>query len=300
LTTVPLQDRAAIALFAAEHDLPAGFADLADRLHRPLADRITVETVGRNGPLIVGLCGPQGAGKSTLVSLVAELLKHRGLATAFLSLDDLYRTRAERQALASTVHPLLMTRGVPGTHDVALGHAVLDALGRQGPVVLPRFDKAADDRAPPCEAAGVEGPVDVVLLEGWCVGARAQPPEALTEPVNDLERDEDPQGIWRTFANNALAVDYAGLFERIDLMAALIAPDFATVRRWRGEQEARLADRRARMGLDLSGLMDPPALDRFVGHYQRLTTWIAEDLPPRAEIVVRLNVERGPEAIEGL
>jgi len=139
LTTVPLQDRAAIALFAAEHDLPAGFADLADRLHRPLADRITVETVGRNGPLIVGLCGPQGAGKSTLVSLVAELLKHRGLATAFLSLDDLYRTRAERQALASTVHPLLMTRGVPGTHDVALGHAVLDAWA----VRVPSFCRAS-------------------------------------------------------------------------------------------------------------------------------------------------------------
>ena len=179
-------EAAIIAAFVRDEGLPADFADLADRLHRPLAARIAGWAGGGRAPLVVGICGPQGSGKSTLAALVARLLTARGLAVATLSIDDLYRTKAERARLAREVHPLLATRGVPGTHDPALGLAVLQALGRPETTALPRFDKAADDRAPETSWPRVEGPVDVVLLEGWCVGARPQPAARLAAPVSPI------------------------------------------------------------------------------------------------------------------
>lgn len=295
-----MADQREIAAFMARARLPPSFADLAARLHAPLAERIARAAAGRKGPQVVGLCGPQGSGKSTLVALVARLLRRRGLKTATLSLDDLYLTHAERLALSRTVHPLLQTRGVPGTHDIALGLSVLDALAHPGHVQLPRFDKAADDRAPVADVEPFEGAARVVLLEGWCVGARAQPEAALAEPVNALERDEDPAGVWRRHANAALAGSYRKLFDRIDLLVVMTAPDFPTVRAWRGQQEQRLRDDLIAQGRDPALAMDEAALDRFVAHYQRLTEWIARDLPPRADIAIRLDADRGPVETRGL
>ena len=297
-------DHGVIAAFMDEERLPSAFADLASRLHLPLAARIAAAAIssiagGRDRPLVVGLCGPQGCGKSTLVGLVTRLLRGRGLATANLSLDDLYLTQAERVALVEQVHPLLRTRGVPGTHDVGLGLTVLDDLALAGPTLIPRFDKAADDRAPMSGWSRFEGPAAVVLLEGWCVGARPQPDAALAAPVNALEREEDPAATWRTFANSALAGGYVELFARIDLLAMMTAPDFATVRAWRGEQERRLGERLQGEGRDPARAMDDAALDRFVAHYQRLTEWIAQDLPGRADIAIGLDADRRPIEARG-
>lgn len=290
-----MRDEAAlVAAFARDERLPPAFADLAARLHRPLAAHVARWAEGRETPLVVGICGPQGSGKSTLTALVAWLLEGRGLSVAVLSIDDLYLPRAARRRLADEVHPLLATRGVPGTHDPALGLAVLDSLARPGETRLPRFDKAADDRAPMADWPVFEGPADVVLLEGWCVGARPQPEAALEPPVNALERDEDPDGVWRGFSNAALAGPYAALFARLDRLVLMTAPDFAVVRRWRGEQEARLRERLAAQGRDPAQAMDEAALDRFVAHYQRLTDWIDENLPGVADIVVRLDARRRP------
>jgi D-glycerate 3-kinase len=289
-------ETAIVAAFAREKGLPEDFETLAERLHRPLAARIAGWTAEGRAPLVVGICGPQGSGKSTLVALVERLLAARGLKVATLSIDDLYLTRAERARLAREVHPLLATRGVPGTHDPALGLAVLEALGRRGTTAPPRFDKAIDDRAPKATWPRVEGPVDVILLEGWCVGARPQPVSRLGAPVNALERVEDPDGTWRGFANAALAGPYAPLFARLDRLVLLTAPDFAVVRAWRGQQEARLRQRLAAEGRDPSLAMDEAALDRFVAHYERLTRWIAEDLPGAADVVIALDEARRPIA----
>ena len=235
-------------------------------------------------PIVVGLCGPQGSGKST----IAAALTARVPRSATLSLDDLYLTRVERQALARAVHPLFATRGVPGTHDVALGHAVLDALDRGEPVGLPRFDKAVDDRAPPATWPHLPAGCDLLVFEGWCVGARPQDDAALVRPVNALERIEDADAVWRTAINRALAGAYQSLFGRMDLLVLLEPPSFETVVGWRTEQERALRHARP----DAPAGMDDAAVRRFVAHYERLTRHILAEMPARADLTLTLDAER--------
>ncbi len=249
------------------------------------ADHAAAEAVARcqgalSRSIVVGLAGAQGSGKSTMAPRLAALLEKRGLHTAILALDDFYLTRAERLALAETVHPLLATRGVPGTHDIGLLDRTLDAiLAGNGKVAVPRFDKATDDRT----SLGVLAPpLEVVLLEGWCVGAPPQPDAALIDPVNDLERIEDPRGVWRGWVNHRLATNYAALFDRLAFRVFLHAPSFAVVERWRGEQEVDLGGRG----------MAPGAIGRFVAHYERITRWMIADEP--ADLVIDLDSARIP------
>lgn len=249
---------------------------------------------GKRRPLVLGLCGAQGSGKTTLARAVAQEAERRGIATATLSIDDLYLTRAERERLARAVHPLLRTRGVPGTHDVALGLAVLAALDRGEPTPLPRFDKARDDRLPEREWDRAPENTELLILEGWCVGARPEEPMALRDPVNALEAAEDPEGLWRAYANRALAGAYQDLFARIDKLALLAAPDFDVVFDWRLQQETEL---RERVGAEAPGLMDAAGVARFIEHYERLTRHILAEMPERADLVIDLAEDRTPRAI---
>ena len=244
-------------------------------------------------PLVVGLCGPQGAGKSTIAAAVSATVTAAGGRAAVLSLDDLYLAPAARARLAVEVHPLLATRGVPGTHDVALGVAVLAALVAGRPVALPRFDKATDAPRALGEwpvagpvAGPVPGPIDVVLFEGWCVGAVAQVDAALAAPVNGLERDADPDGRWRCFVNAQLAGPYRALFAFVDRLILLRPPDFATVVRWRQAAE-----------LNANGPMTAAQVAAFVAHFERISRHIDSEMPARADLVVPLGPDRSALAL---
>ena len=273
--------------FLATHDLPPGFRRTIEQVCKPLADLAAAAYARKQVTAVIALCGSQGSGKSTIAAATQIRLETRGLTTAVLSLDDLYLDHAARQRLAADVHPLLATRGPPGTHDVELGLQVLRALGRDRPIALPRFDKATDNPAAPDQRPRFEGPAKVVIFEGWCVGARPQPRAALRTPINALERDEDPEGRWRSFVNTALAAAYPPLFEAHDALVLLAAPGFEVVAAWREEQEAKL---RARTGAG----MEPTDVTRFVAHYERLTRWILEEMPARADWTVRLSEDRTP------
>ncbi len=243
-------------------------------------------------PLVLGLCGAQGAGKSTVAAALRDRLTADGVRVAILSLDDLYLGTAARDRLARDVHPLLRTRGVPLTHDVAQGIAVIDAIRAGHAVALPRFDKARDEPEP-VECWPMAPPaIDLLIFEGWCVGARAQSPAALVQPVNALEREQDAGGDWRRAVNIALANEYAALFGRIDRLVLLAAPGFEVVARWRAEQEETLRRRLAAAGRPIDGLMDDAAITRFVAHYERLTRWILEEMPDRADLVLPLDAMR--------
>nr|WP_255250162.1 kinase [Rhizorhabdus dicambivorans] len=251
------------------------------------------EALNRNPvrPFVLGICGAQGSGKSTLSEALAQRMRAAGVNTAVLSIDDLYKTRAARAALAQDVHPLFAIRGVPGTHDVGIGLDIVAALEEGRVAKLPRFDKAQDDRAP--EATWIEAPGDTALLilEGWCVGALPETDVALAEPVNHLEREEDGEGRWRRAANAALAGDYQALFGRIDLLVLLAAPGFEAVRDWRVEQEHGLA-RTAAVGA--KGVMSDAEVERFIRFYERLTRHILTEMPRRADLVIRLGKDRTP------
>lgn len=226
-------------------------------------------------PRVVGVSGAQGSGKSTLCAYLGAALAALGYRAASLSIDDLYLTHAERRHLARDVHPLLATRGVPGTHDVALGLGVMDAIAARSEVELPRFDKGHDDRTARGERVR---DVDYLLFEGWCVGVSAQTDDALATPINRLEREHDPNGRWRRYVNEKIAT-YQPLFARLDLLVWLAAPGMEAVMRWRRRQEHELPPAQR---------MSDSELERFVQHYERLTRHMLRTLESRADITVAL------------
>lgn len=288
-----------VARVAAEQDIAPGAIDGMARSCRAVLRLLDARREGRPAaPLVVGVCGTQASGKSTLVmALAAILAETRGLRVATLSIDDIYLGRAARAGLAREVHPLLATRGVPGTHDVALGAQTLDQLTGREPadgIALPRFDKATDEPRPREDWPPFACPADVVLFEGWCVGAVAQGAAALAPPVNDLEAREDPDGRWRRHVNGALDGPYRALFGRLDALVMLQAPGFEQVFAWRREQEQKLAARLAREPRPGARAMGDAELARFIQHYERLTRHILDEMPGRADLVIPLDAARRP------
>ena len=248
---------------------------------------------------VLGIHGAQGSGKSTLAAFFQWYLqREHGMTVAVVSIDDFYLRRAERQDLAATVHPLLLTRGVPGSHDVPLAEQTLAALLtlKSGQSVdLPRFDKACDDRAQRIAWPRISGPVDLIIFEGWCLGAAPCEESALATPVNALEAEEDPDGVWRAYVNAALAGEYRRLFAKIDYLLMLAAPSFDCVQGWRLEQEQKLA-----ATLDAAAvpaLMDAVAIERFIQHYERITRQCLQYLPFQADCVMTMAADRRISAV---
>lgn len=281
-----------ISTFLAAHQLPDSYRDIAQKWFIPLADEITEHQNSAKKPYFVGVNGCQGSGKSTLCDfLVFYLTQHKKLNVVSLSLDDFYLDKSSRNALAVKVHPLLATRGVPGTHDVGLAQTTFDRLRGYGTVSIPRFNKATDNPFPVVEWPVIHSPPDVVLVEGWCWGVSPQSKAQLEEPVNALEQDEDPMGIWRSYVNKQLEDAYQALFDQMSFWVMLKAPSFAQVYNWRKEQEHKLA---ARLGNAQahSGIMNDVEIERFIQHYQRLTEQSLTSLPERCNYVFHLDETR--------
>jgi D-glycerate 3-kinase len=234
-------------------------------------------------PALIGVTGAQGSGKTHACRLLEAANRPR---FAHFSLDDTYLTRAERERLARDVHPLFVTRGPPGTHDLTLIQRTIDSLRAGRPTPLPRFDKARDDRIPESEWPVFQGRAESILIDGWCLGAL--PPEDSL-PLNQVER-EDADGSWRATQRAALAGPYADLFNSLDAVVLLLAPSWEIVRRWRGQQEE--ATLRRPLTSD-----DNARLDRFIQHFERITRSMLAG-GHRATHIVRLDESRAPAANE--
>lgn len=286
-----------IAQLIAEELLPDHYRETVDRWLRPLARQVSRWRGAAGAPIVVGINGAQGSGKSTLCRFLQEaLLPEQGLAAVTLSLDDLYLPLATRRQMAQDVHPLFCTRGVPGTHDVAMGMALIEALRAGRDISIPRFSKGTDDRLPEGNWVRSSGRPDVVLFEGWCVGARPQESASLVDAINALEADEDREGVWRRHVNDALQTDYARWFSAIDHMVMMKPPSFDHVLTNRMLQEHKL---RA-LAPDARGTMNDEAVRRFVSHYERLTRHMFADLPPRVDVLFDLDGQQAIVASRGL
>ena len=277
--------------FCQQQNLPGYYPNLATQYFLPLADELAHSCKPNSRPLLIGINGSQGSGKSTLAALLSQLLTQiHGLRVCNLSIDDFYHTQMTRRHLAEEIHPLLAIRGVPGTHDTVLLQQTLNKLSRFGhdQVCIPRFNKAIDDRHPIEQQETIQPPVDIILLEGWCVGVTPQEVSELIEPCNALEANEDIDGSWRQFVNEAIRETLLPIFHGFDHLIMLKAPSFDCVFAWRKIQEDKL-----RQSLppeaDPSSLMDAAALARFIQHYQRLTEHMLAQLPNQADIVFHLS-----------
>lgn len=235
------------------------------------------------GLLVVGIGGAQGTGKSTFAKLLATVMERAfEKTTLVLSLDDFYLTREEREALADSVHPMFRTRGVPGTHDTALLARVIADLKAGKNTQVPVFDKGEDDRTGVVPVMG--GSLDVLIVEGWCWGALPEAAPDLEKPVNRLEAEQDPEGVWRRHVNEMLAGPYRTLFREADVNFFLAAPDLDSVFEWRWQQEQALAARS-----NGAAVMSRDEVRDFIMYYERITRRMLKDMPERANLTLYLD-----------
>lgn len=276
--------------FIKREHLPLSYAEDATQWFLPLLAELEIRLVTeKTRPLIIGINGAQGTGKSTLAKLMASLLESKGFRVANLSIDDFYLSKARRCQLAEEVHPLLSSRGVPGTHDIRLALEILQQLGdasAKDNITLPEFDKAADDCVSSELCPELSGPIHVIIVEGWFIGAKPQQASELESAVNELEAMEDAEGRWRQFVNRRLAEEYQQLFSRLNLLIMLKAPGFEQVFDWRRLQEDKLRRSNTK---NTTGLMDDDQLRRFIQHFERLTRHCLDTVADRADLVFLLD-----------
>lgn len=283
-----------ITPFLAKHQLPLKYQYLSEQFFIPLAHDI-LESKKNNTPIFVAINGCQGSGKTTLADfLVTWFSNNTPFTSVALSIDDFYLSKAHRQGLAKDVHPLFATRGVPGTHDVGLMNTTISRLlAKEVGVPLPKFDKHHDDCSPEQTWQCNNKPIDIIILEGWCVGSEPQPLFSLSEPINELETQHDKEGVWRRCVNSCLANEYKSVFSKIDYTVMLKAPSFEDVFRWRQEQEQKLIAAKG----EGDGTMSDEQLVHFISHFERITRENLNTLSAKANALIELDSNRDISAM---
>ena len=241
-------------------------------------------------PLIIGLAGGQGTGKTTITSIITIILKkYFKLNTFKISIDDFYKTIKQRTLLSKNKHPLLMTRGVPGTHDIKMMVRFFNKVKSKKftQIKLPRFDKSVDDRCKKNLWQNIYSRPDVVIFEGWCVGARPQKVFDLKRTVNLLEKTEDKSLRWRKYVNKQLETKYKKLFNKLDGLIYLKVRNFRLLRKWRLKQEKKLwlkASNKKNLKI-----MNKKEVINFMSTYQRITQHMFNDMPTISSVIMNLN-----------
>ncbi len=255
----------------------------------PICFRIA-KKVNNKKPYFVGLAGGQGTGKTTISSIIKIILeKYFKLKVFKISIDDFYKTRKERIALSKKVHPMLKTRGVPGTHDINM---MLDFLKKSKvkkfkKMKLPNFNKAIDDRFPKNKWNSINQRPDVIIFEGWCVGARAESNMTLKKSINSLERTNDQKLVWRKHVNLQLKTKYKKLYSQLNYMIYLKAKNFSLLQKWRLKQERKLWIKTKKKASHK--IMSKDDVINFMQTYQRITQNMFKNMPKYASIILNLN-----------
>ncbi len=239
-------------------------------------------------PYFVGLAGGQGTGKTTISSLIRIILtKYFKLNVFRISIDDFYKTRKERINLSKRVHPMLLTRGVPGTHDInmMLNFFKKSKSKKFNRLKLPTFNKAIDDRYNKKKWYDLKKRPDVIIFEGWCVGAKSEKNNTLKKVINSLEKEKDQKQIWRKYVNNQLKSKYKNLYSQLHCLVYLKAKNFSLLQKWRLKQERKLwVKSKAK-----SKIMSRGDVLNFMQTYQRITQNMFRNMPKYASVIFNLN-----------
>ena len=244
----------------------------------------------KKSPLIIGLAGGQGSGKTTISSILSLILKKYFKLKVFkISIDDFYKTKKQREILSKNKHSLLLTRGVPGTHDIKIMLDFFRKIKTKNfkSLKLPKFNKANDDRYKKKHWYKLKSRPDVVIFEGWCVGAKPQSLRLLKKPINALEKAYDKSLKWRRFVNLQLKTNYKKLYSQLDSLLYLKVKNFNLLKKWRIKQEEKLwLKSKSRKNLKI---MNKKEVINFMQTYQRITEQMFKDAPKYSSIIMNLN-----------
>ena len=234
----------------------------------PICDKLFKLYKSKNRTLLIGLSGSQGSGKST-ISQILKIIFHSNfkLNVVSFAIDDFYKTSSERKKMAKSIHPLFMTRGVPGTHDSKMLYNTIKNLLKKKfkSIKIPKFDKSIDDRFKIKYWQKIKKKPDIIIFEGWCVGATPQLFKELKKPMNLLEKAEDTKLTWRKKVNNELKKNYKKIYNLLDKKIYLKVPSFRYVLKWRLLKEKKLRLKSKKKA------MTDKQIKRFVMFYERVT-----------------------------
>ena len=242
----------------------------------------------KGSTLFLGFSGGQGSGKTTVTGILKIILKKFFKRRIHVSsIDDFYKTLEDRNKMSNEIHPLFKTRGVPGTHDINLVKKFFSFIKKKKfkKIKLPKFAKAEDNRVKKKYWLNINKKPEIVILEGWCVGAKPQSNSLIRKPINILEKYEDKDLIWRKHVNEKLKKEYRKLFAMIDYFIFMKIPNFNIVFKWRLLQENKLKKKSHLR----KKVMSHNEIKRFIMFYQRITLQMMKDLSKSASIVIFLK-----------
>ena len=238
----------------------------------------------------IGLSGAQGSSKTTITEILKIILKEKyNLNTVSFSIDDFYKTLSERKRLSKNSHKLFLTRGVPGTHDLKLLSKTFKNLQKKffTKFTIPKFDKSKDDRMTKRKWTNINRKPEIVIFEGWCVGAKAETNKTLKKSINSMEKDNDQKLIWRKYVNQQLKTKYKKLYSQLNCMIYLKAKNFSLLQKWRLKQEHKLWLKTKKKGGHK--IMSKEDVINFMQTYQRITQNMFKNTPKYASIILNLN-----------
>ena len=267
-----------------------------NKFYLPISKMIAKDYLKKKKTKVIGLTGGQGTGKSTISNILKIILKEAyKLETVIFSIDDFYKTLNERKKISKKISKLFITRGVPGTHDTKMLFRCINDLKKNNfkKMIIPKFDKSIDDRCTKNKWSKVKKKPNIVIFEGWCVGAAAQKNKDLNIPVNKLEKQKDNKRIWRQKVNSELKKDYNKIFNLVDKLIFLKVPSFKYVYRWRLLQEKKL-----RITGKGNKTMNDKQIENFVMYYERITKHMLKTLPKTADTVISIDEKHKLKSIK--
>ena len=258
------------------------------KIYIPISFWIENKYKKKGETLILGFSGAQGSGKTTVTEIIKIILKKFFKREIYVSsIDNFYKTLKDRNKMSYAIHPLFKTRGVPGTHDINLVKRFFNFIKKKNfkKFMIPKFDKSTDDRLKKKYWLNIKKRPEIVILEGWCVGAKSQISSSLKKPINILEKNEDQNLIWRKYVNNKLKNEYKKVFAMIDYFIFMKIPNFKMVFNWRLLQETKLRQK----SHSNKKIMSYNEIKRFIMFYERITSQMIKDLSRSASIVMLLK-----------